>query len=306
MRGVIWTLKELSELMDARRNNEFDVNVLVTGGTGLGKSTFIQKLLSKFSDFNPHKHQTYSRTETISLLRDCKKSFCWNDELISSGYKRMHYEKEQIDLIQTLTKYRCNYNIFVGALPVFFTLDKELLKLFAINVDVIKRGVAVIHMRKEGRRYTDDPWDTKINAKLEEKWSAIRQKNPNFEIQYNKYTTFVGYIYWNPLTDQQKLEYEKIRDEKKKLLEDNKEGGIVEKSFYESLLELIEKKQVNEDALKSICLLQGKQYKTVRLKLNQMLEAKGIKERLADIMGTKKPKFDPIKNDNILKELSDI
>ena len=44
------------------------INILVTGGTGLGKSTFLNKLFKKFKEFKQKKHQVYSRRDTIDLL----------------------------------------------------------------------------------------------------------------------------------------------------------------------------------------------------------------------------------------------
>ena len=78
---VVFTLKELAEWFEARRMNQFDCNFLVTGGTGLGKSTLIYKLLRKFKDrgFKQSKHQIYDRESTINLLKNNKFSFCWND-----------------------------------------------------------------------------------------------------------------------------------------------------------------------------------------------------------------------------------
>lgn len=291
MKPIHWSLKELAELFNNRRKNEFDVNLLVTGGTGMGKSSIILKLLKRFKGFKQKKHQVYSRPDTIKLLRDQKFSFCWNDELITSGFKRTHYEKEQIDLIGTLTKYRCNFNIFAAALPVFFTLDKELIKLFSINIDIIRRGIGVIHMRKEGRRYSDDPWDTKYNAKLEEKWSKRLEKNPNFKIPYHKYSTFVGYVYFNKPTEKQKIIYEKIRDEKKAVLDRmrEEENADEKKDFYEHLLDRLRQGKISKEILQEICLSNNKKYYTVTAGINKILCNNGEKERVKDLL---------LKNDN--------
>jgi hypothetical protein len=303
MQPVIWALKELVELVNARIKNHFDSNCLVTGGTGLGKSSLINKLLLRFDGFNQWKHQVYSRSDIIKLLSEQKNSYCWADELISSAFKRTHYDTEQIELIETLTQYRCNENIFFGALPVFFTLDKELMKLFAINIDIIRRGVGVVHMRREGRRYTDDPWDTKVNAKLEEKWSEISRKNPNFKIPYHRYTTFVGYVYFEPLTEKQEVLYKEVRDFKKNEIKQSKEpeqlGG-----FYDNLLNMAIEKKLTENAFESICAVSGKEITSVRQRINQLLKSKGMKERLKDLLIV--PKVEALKNKDILNELSNI
>ncbi len=303
---VAWTLSELAELFNQRRKNQYDCNVLVTGLTGKGKSTVILKLLNRFEGFKPFKHQVYSREDTIMLLRNQKFSFCWNDELIEVGYKREHWNKLQIELIKTLTQYRCNWNIFAGALPVFFTLDKELQKLFAINIDVTKRGEAVVHMRLAGRRYSDDFWDVKHNAKLEEKWSKIRQINPKFTIPYHKYSTFVGYLYWNDITEKQRKRYEEIRDIKKRKMEEDKMSDEEKsKPFYEKLFDMLIKKELNRGTFEKICIIGNKKIANARATLNKELKNKGIKERVNDLLKIEMEDL-PESNQEILKELEDI
>ena len=301
---AIWSIKEVAELIDSRRNNEFDANVLVTGGTGLGKSTLINKILLRFEGFKQKKHQVYSRKDTIDLLKYQKKGFCWNDELISSGYKRTHYEKEQIDLIETLTQYRCNWNVFMGALPVFFTLDKELLKLFALNIDVIRRGVGVLHMRRSGRRYSDDPWDTKINAKLEEKWSAKTQRNPNFKIPYHKYTTFIGYIYFNELTPKQKQIYEETRNLRKAIITTDAEAKESSR-FYENIINLLIEGKLDEFSLNNICIVNNKKVDYVRSMINRILKKQG-KNSLKFYLKKEISEKISAKNKEILDELKNI
>jgi hypothetical protein len=301
---IIFTVKELSEWLEERRLNQFDSNFLVTGGTGLGKSTIIWKLLRKFKDkgYRPMKHQIYDRESTISLLRDNKLSYCWNDELISAAYRREHWDREQIELIKTLTKYRCNFNIFAGALPVFFTLDKELLKLFSLNIDVIRRGESVVHMRREGRRYNDDPWDVKYNAKLEDGWSKSLQKNPNFKIPYHKYSTFVGYLFFKDLTPKQRARYEYIRDLKKNRIEQakNEENESV-KPFYDKLYIYTINKQLNEETLRIICDISNKNIVAVKCRLNQMLRNTNHSERVRTLV--QKPLIINESNKEILNEL---
>ena len=306
MKPLIWSIKELTEMFKARVKNEFDNNCLVTGWTGLGKSTIILKILLRMKGFRQKKHQVYSRKDTIHLLQNQKFSFCWNDELISSGFKRQHYEKEQIDLIATLTKYRCNFNMFFGALPVFFTLDKELLKLFAINIDVIGRGKVVIHMRLTGRRYSDDPWDTKINAKLEEKFSAARLKNPDFIIPYHKYTTFVGYLFFNDSTPKQKAIYEKIREDKKAEIEKEKdiENSPETLTFYEKLFSMLINGEISLEQLKNICILNNKNIVYVRIRLNKLLKKRGNIKRVKDLLQI--PLNISKRNENLLHELNQI
>lgn len=303
--NIHWSLKELADLSKQRIENRFDANIIVTGGTGVGKSSFLWKFFHKFNDFKVEDKLTYSREETIKLIRDYKKSYCWNDEMISSGNKRKFYEVEQIELIEVLTKYRCNYNIFAGAVPVFFTLDKELLKLFGMHINLVSRGIAVLHLPKEGRMFSDDPWDVKINAKLEEKWSKLRQKNPDFKIPYHKYTTFAGYIFFNPMTKKQEDYYEYLRDKKKGLLgKENEENSKDSKpDFYEKILEMLLEKKLDDVELQKMCVLNGKKYSNVKTHLNQLLKDKGKTETLTFFLAKRK-NLEKLENLHINKNIS--
>ena len=208
-------------------------------------------------------------------------------------------------MIKVLTKYRCNFNIFAGALPVFFTLDKELLKLFAVNFDVIRRGEAVIHMRKEGRRYSDDPWDVKYNAKLEDSWSKKLQANPNFKIPYHKYSTFVGYVFYKDMTPKQRERYEHIRDNKKALIEQAKEiDNNDNKTFYDKLYELTVNKQIDAKTLDIVCNVTNKNIVAVKTRLNQMLRNSGAKERMKHLI--QRPISIPANNQELLNQLNEL
>lgn len=284
-----WSITELADMTKQRVLNRFDSNVAVTGGTGMSKSTFLFHFFKKFKDFKIDDKLTYSRSEMIHLIRDFKLSYCWNDELISAGNKRKFYDTEQIELIEILTKYRSNLNIVAGAVPIFFSLDKELLKLFGMHINMIDRGIGVVHLPRTGRMFTDDLWDVKINAKLEEKWSMKLQKNPNFKIPYHKYTTFAGYVYFGKMTPKQEEYYEYLRDKKKAEIdkpneETNSNGS--EKNFYNKILSMLKEKRLDEKGLLDLCLFNDKKLSSVKARLGQMLRDEGDNKTLGDFLKT--------------------
>lgn len=268
MRIIRWTVKELAEITKKRIQNKFDANIAVTGVTGIGKSTFLWKFFHQFPDFKVRKHLIFKRSDMIDLIKSQKFGYVWNDELITSGYKRNFFDREQIELIQVLTKYRNHYNIVAGAVPVFFTLDKELLKLFGMHIHIIKRGLGIVHLPREGRMYTDDIWDVRINAKLEDKWSKKKQANPNFRIPYHKYTTFAGYVTFRKMGRREEALYEKLKAQKRGEAEMD-EGG--ESSFYDRLAKAIVNGDVDREKLKLICAVSGKRYSTALQVLNRHL-----------------------------------
>lgn len=281
---IIWTIKEIAEKIKERIANRYDANIIVTGGTGKGKSTLIYQFFEEFDDFKIKDKLTYDRTEMISLIRDYKNSYCWADEMISAGFKRNFFEREQISLISTLTQYRSNFNVFVGAVPVFWTLDKELLKLFCLHIHVISRGVAVVHLPMQSRMFQDDPWDVKTNQKLEAQWSKKTQKNPNYKPPLNKYTTFYGYIFFGPLSEHKEQYYEKLKEERRA-----KANGVekeeVKEDFFKKVLASIKEKKLDEQGLLQLCIFNDKKLSSVKTRLRQILQDEGSKETLGDLLG---------------------
>lgn len=301
---IIWSVKELAEATGKRILNKYDSNIAVTGLTGKGKSTFLWKFFHKFPDFKVEDKLTYKRDETIKLIRDFKFSYVWNDELISSANKRRFYDTEQIELIEILTKYRENLNIVGGAVPIFFSLDKELLKLFGMHINIIDRGIGVVHLPREGRMFSDDLWDVKINSKLEEKWSTKIQKNPNFKIPYQKYTTFSGYVYFGRMTPKQEEYYEYLRSIKKGEVNITEEGP--QETFYEKVLRLLREGKLDEKGLFLLCSYEGRKLSSVKVSLNRMLKDEGSDETLKDLLKDTNNNKDInlLHNNNTIKELS--
>lgn len=304
---VDWSVKELAEITKKRVENKYDSNIAVTGLTGKGKSTFLFKFFNKFKDFKIEDKLTYRRDEMIRLIRDFRKSYIWHDELISAANKRRFYDSEQIELIEILTKYRNHRNIFGGAVPIFFSLDKELLKLFGMHINIITRGIGVVHLPREGRMFSDDIWDVKINAKLEEKWSARVQKNPNFKIPYHKYTTFAGYVYFGKMTDKQEEYYEHLKSVKRGDSENNKDETPQE-TFYEKVLRLLREEKLDDKGLFALCSYEGKKLSSVKVSLNRMLKDEGSNETLKDLLKNTKQQHsnNTLHNNNTLKELSSL
>lgn len=286
MKPVIWSLKELSNILNERIKNKFDGNLGVCGDRGNGKSTFISKLLYRNKKFDPWTHQVYSRPDVIKLLKTQKKGICFDDEAINSGYKRDFQNKGQQELIKILNAYRSNYNIHASAIPDFFNLDKDLRELYFMVIYILERGTAIIHMPIQGRMYSRDRWDAKHNAKVEESWSKKLMKDPNFKPPYHRLTTFRGYIYFNDLTEKQRQLYEKVRDFKRNRdfqTEEEKKASH-ELTFINRIYEQLINKKLSKDGLIQACLIEGEKFSAIRDKLNRMLTDNGINETVTSFL----------------------
>lgn len=284
MQAITWSIKDIAKIINGRQENEYDANLAVCGDRGDGKSTVLSKILYRFEQFNPWKHQVYNRDDVINLLTTQKKGICFDDEAINSGYKREFMTKGQQNLIKILTAYRDNFNIFGSALPNFFTLDKDLRELYFILLHVIERGTAVVHMPLQGRLYSQDRWDAKNNARIEESWSKKISKDPTFKIPYHKLSTFRGYLFFEKLTPNQENLYKKVKKTKRaQSFEDvdpKKEPPFLDKLYAQ----LIQHKLTKEGLTQS-CWIEGKKYSSILAQLNQRLRDAGEAKTVRDFLG---------------------
>ncbi len=284
MKAIVWTLKELVDVINSRQANEFDSNMAVSGERGNGKSTVINKLFYRFKGFRPWKVQVYNRDDVINLLKNQQFGLCWDDEAINSGYKRNFMEKGQQELIKIITAYRDNYNIYASAIPNFFSLDKDLRDLYFIHLHIIERGIAVIHMPLQGRLYSPDKWDAKYNAKIEDSWSKKMQKNPDFKPPYHRLSTFRGYLFFSDATEKQKKLYKEIKKEKRKTAfltegENNKELPFIQK-LYNLLLE----GKLTREGIAQASLVEGKKDSATYELLGRRLKDNGVHKTVKDLL----------------------
>lgn len=279
---IVWTIKELTDVLRKRQLNKFDVNIGVSGNRGDGKSTVLFKIFNSFKKqkFNQEKHQVYGRDHVMKLLSKQMFSFCWDDEAINSGYKRDFQSKGQQKLIKMVTNYRDNFNIYGSALPFFYTLDKGLRELIFMHIHIIERGMAVILLPLDNQIHGQDPWDTDNNKKIEQKENRRLERNPNSIFRYNKFTTFAGYLYFGDMTDKQRKKYEEIK-RRKRSIEFKEEEEKKELSFIQKVFNAVIDKRMSNQTLLELCRMEGKKYTTICTTLNQMLKNDGHDETLS-------------------------
>lgn len=283
MRALTWSIKDIVYVIKTRQANEFDANFGVSGNRGDGKSHLINKIFYRMGKFNPWKHQVYAQEDVKKLLMTQSRGKIFDDEAINSGYKRNFQNKGQQELIKILTNYRDNFNVHGSAIPNFFSLDKDLRDLIFLHIHVIERGLAVIHLPLSGRLYSQDRWDSKNNAKIEESWNNKVKNNVNFKIPYHKLSTFAGYLYYTDITEKQTKLYKEIKRVKRaKEYEDDRED--IEQSFYEKVYNLMINKHLTDEGLLQMCLMEGKKYSVIRTGLNRMLKDRGVDKTYKDFL----------------------
>ncbi len=281
---VIWTIKELTEVLKERQLNKFDCDFGVSGKRGDGKSTMLYKIFNSFrkQGFKQKKHQVYSQKDVIDLLSNQEFSYCWDDEAINSGYKRDFAKVGQKILIKIITNYRDNFNIYGSALPFFYNLDKALRELMFMHIHIIERGVAIILLPLSDQIHSQDPWDTKNNIKVEEKEYRLMRNNPEHKFRYHKLSTFAGFLYFGPMTKKQEERYKLLKKEKRRrsFEDSNGLGENGDESFINKIYDSLIEKKLSKDGLYQACLIEGRKYSVVCGTLNRMLTDKGVHESL--------------------------
>lgn len=214
MKAVVWKLSELAEMIKKRQANEYDVNIIIDGARGNGKSTLAFKLLSKIGNFNPKKDILFTREDVMDAIMNRKFSCIDADEMINSAHNRDFFSGDQKNFIKMMNMYRDNYNILIGSSPFFYDLDTQVRKLIKMRITVIKRGIAIIQMSRNSL-YMNDPWDTPINKKIEESWTNKSKHGKMLMPKYTKLTTYAGHLFYSKLSPSQEAIYKELKQKKR-------------------------------------------------------------------------------------------
>ena len=237
MRIIVWTIGDLAKSIKDRQERELDVNIIVDGARGNGKSTLCYKLLTRTGKFNPEKDLMFTRDDVMNGIINRKFSCIQADEMITSAHNRNFFSSDQQKFIQMMNIYRNNFNILMGCIPNFYDMDPQVRKLMKIRITVIKRGVAIIQIAKSSL-YGNDPWETNVNKKIEEQWQNKVKKGELAKAQYNKLTTYAGHLFFTKLSPQQEEKYKRLKELKRSEL--NLQSLDKVSSYWQDANELIE------------------------------------------------------------------
>lgn len=271
--------------------NKFDCIMFVEGNRGLGKSTFVYKLLKSLDipiPFKPKRDLVYTRGETLKHLATKKGGAIFSDEMINVAYNRDFYENQQKTLLKALNMYRDSCNVFVGCIPKFVELDKQIQRLCKIRITIVRRGVALLQTQNPSI-YQSDSWDLKNNQKIESKWTTRGVKNP----KYSQLTTMRALIRFGDLSPNQREEYESIKQAKRgQVFGEYQDGQLLyenpDKIFYDNLIKQALAGKVTKETWNTLAIINNKKQDEMRRKFNQYLKESGSDKTFRDLIVSSK------------------
>lgn len=271
MGHLIWTITDLANTIKKMQENKFDCIITFDGKRGIGKSTCAVKLASRFPQFKLTRDIIFSREDVKNELARRKGDVLLADEMINVTYNRDFFSEEQKKIIKILNMYRDSRNVLISCVPNFGDLDKQFRALVKIRINVVRRGLAVIHTQNQSY-FSNDSWDMKINEKIESRWLRKRIHKPN----YSKLTTYRGLLRFGDLGKKQRELYERIKEKKRNVIvevgDENTDKVI---TLYDKMLERIKLGTFTKPMLLELCLVNGLKYVTVVSNLNNRLKNEG-------------------------------
>ena len=287
-----WTIKDIVEIIEGRINNRFDFILVIDGKRGLGKSSLAFKILSRVKCpilFKPKRDIVYDQKEVLRHLASKKGGCVLVDEAVNVIYNRDFYSEGQKTLLKQINMFRDANNIIIFCIPSFADTDVQLRELTSMRITILRRGVALVNIPKTSL-FDKDIWSVKSNSVLEKKWEESSTKKP----RYSQLSTAVGLLTFGDLTPQQREEYESIKQEKRNKVFgsyiDQSMTNDPDKLFYDKLIDLMRKRKITSQILETACVVNGKDYQTVRKKLNKILHDMGEENKVKDYVVYKQEK----------------
>lgn len=285
---VDFSIRDLKKIADERIASNRDCINFISGDRGSGKSTLNYRFSRRFPQFKAWKNIVYSRDD-VKILMELKKTVVMDDEAIRTGYGRNFYEPDQKKLIAILNMNRFHNNVYTGCIPTFLDLDINLRNLCTMWIYIFKRGIGIVCMPL-ANPFSKDRWDVDNNLKLVTRYMSKQRKDPSYEIPWQRLSTFAGFIRFTDLSETSKAKYEKIRETKRKEVEDREieEGKTIsekKKPLYERIMELVEKGLVTHEKLKQFAYVYNIEYHSLNHRLNAMLKKKYLNKTMTDFIG---------------------
>lgn len=210
----------LWKALKLRLENEKDGFVLVTGGTGDGKSHLVGNLAFKKAEqednfilndeskmFIPEEDYIIDPEEFAYKMVTSSGKFLWGDEFLKSSNRQSWYDPINKAIVERKNTNRKLMNIYFVVQPLETQFSPKLASHLTLWIWVKKRKVAEIYCRVTGRK-GGKGLDIESIIKREDKY---RSENPktNF-VPPSIHPEYLGRISWGELTVNLKKKYNEL------------------------------------------------------------------------------------------------
>lgn len=208
----ITPLKDFKEMLELRRKNQYDNIILVTGGRGIGKSTFAGKILFQFEDFNPFEQIVYNKENLFKLAKK-KNGYIWADEAVVNASKGQVMSRANKMLHELFTISRNNFNIIFLLLPFIEDFDSKILQYCSAWVHIEKRSLGVLLLPANQGIFGRANWDIINMRKIYDEF--VKENKGGTHVPFYIFQNFRGYIKFGKLTIKQQEIVDQIKTARK-------------------------------------------------------------------------------------------
>lgn len=228
---TVYPLTFIKEMIERRRDNEKDNVILVTGGRGDGKSTFVGKVLFLFQDFDPYESMVYTKEAFFKQLKK-KRNYLWGDEGIVNAAKGNVMTKANKLLFEGMTINRDNFNTIFIVIPSVEDFDTKILQYCSAWIHIVKRGLAAMFIPQDKGLFGKKTWDIDAMKRIFDDFQ--KENKQGYNMPFWVYNTFVGYIKFGKL----KIEQEEIVKEIKSLRKNENLDKLTQEEVVTQVKEL--------------------------------------------------------------------
>jgi len=214
------THKALWKALKLRLENQKDVFVLVTGGTGDGKSHLVGNLCFKLAGeednfilndgtkmFIPEEDYIIDPEEFAYKMVTSSGKVLWGDEFLKSSNRQNWYDPINKAIVERKNTNRKLMNIYFVIQPLETQFSPKLASHLTLWIWVKRRKVAEIYCRVSGRK-GGKGLDIDSIIKREEKY---RSENPKTNyVPPSIHPEYLGRISWGPLTANLEKKYNEL------------------------------------------------------------------------------------------------
>ncbi len=242
-------IKMMGRSMRKHVHNDFDVNALISGKEGIGKTT-LGIMLGEECDpaFELDKNIIYRPEKVIKQIRALEKyQAALIDEAIRILYARTFYNKAQIAVNKYLRICRKENKILIWVIPHIMDLDSGVRNrriewwIWVLERDN-KTGIGKAAMFVNDKNQVwDDSWGLNEAKKI---FKAMRGRRFLMDVDerdraIRKMPSFVTFLEFEKLADDKFAEYKRLAEEANKDISDVEELGDIENQYRNFMRSLV-------------------------------------------------------------------